>query len=231
MPHLQFSPKYFEKIFCSNCCRLVEINVKFSNFSIVSLHLENGDATKDPVFLWVPFPSQSDEKRCNIRVLWILCSTLFLSRNIADSFCHFKFLEGWGLYLSEPLAMSMPPKFHPCLFRYKKPIYKQSCLWNNHYPTWHAQRQQHSIWTNYKNNQDIKKITQHNHKTEFFHLWQQILYSDRLPMGSPLSSILSEIFLQTRTLANSDIHSYKVLYWHRDVDDVIQRKQDNVNNY
>ena len=49
--------------------------------------------------------------------------------------------------------------------------------------------------------------------------------NDGLPMGSPISSILEEVFLQhlekTKILTNNDRHSHKILYWHRYVDDIL----------
>ena len=56
-----------------------------------------------------------------------------------------------------------------------------------------------------------------------------------LTMGSPISSILAEVFLQhlekTKILTNNDRHSHKILYWHRYADDILILYRGNKRQY
>ena len=68
-------------------------------------------------------------------------------------------------------------------------------------------------------------ITKQNYFTHNNTFYTQ---NDGLPMGSPISSILAEVFLQhlekTKIFTNNDRHSHKILYWHRYVDIIVKRR-------
>ena len=68
----------------------------------------------------------------------------------------------------------------------------------------------------------VKTVTQQNYFTYNNKFYTQ---AEGLPMGSPISSLLAEIFLQnmenTKILHKNNKHTQKIIYWHRYVDDII----------
>ena len=64
-------------------------------------------------------------------------------------------------------------------------------------------------------------ITKQNYFTHNNKFYTQI---DGVPMGSPISSILAEIFIhhiEQKYILHNNKHAHKILYWHRFVDDII----------